>query len=298
MDELSDIRQGLESALGPLGGTPTPLEGGITNRNYRVTLGGRDYVVRRPGKATELLGIDRGGERLASDAAAALGIAPGVAAVVEGCLVTHFVACNSLQAHEVAQEAQEIARLLRRFHDSGVNLPSSFWVGDLLADYAAIVQQRGGVLPRAYATAVGSVERIEAVLLREQPRPAHNDLLSGNIIRAREQGRMMLVDWEYAAMGDPHFDLGNLSVNNGFGETENEHLLRAYHECRPSDRERAILALMRALSDAREGAWGVLQASISELDFDFERYAEEHFERLQETVGQPAFEEWLAAARA
>ncbi len=30
----------------------------------------------------------------------------------------------------------------------------------------------------------------------------------------------MIVDWEYAGMGDPRFDLGNLSVNNDFGEAD------------------------------------------------------------------------------
>ena len=38
---------------------------------------------------------------------------------------------------------------------------------------------------------------------------------------------------------------------------------------------------MRVLSDAREAAWGVVQASVSELDFDFDGYAGEHFERLR-----------------
>ena len=63
---LNDILQRLESSLGPLTGEPAVLEGGITNRNLRVTLGGVDYVLRRPGKDTGLLGIDREAERLAN----------------------------------------------------------------------------------------------------------------------------------------------------------------------------------------------------------------------------------------
>ncbi len=53
---------------------------------------------------------------------------------------------------------------------------------------------------------------------------------------------------------------------------------------------------MRVLSDAREAAWGVVQATVSELDFDFEGYANEHFERLGAAVVLPDFEEWLVAA--
>ena len=52
---------------------------------------------------------------------------------------------------------------------------------------------------------------------------------------------------------------------------------------------------MRVLSDAREAAWGVVQAEISELDFDFERYAREHFERLHAAAARPRMR-MLAAA--
>jgi thiamine kinase-like enzyme len=97
-------------------------------------------------------------------------------------------------------------------------------------------------------------------------------------------------------MGDPRFDLGNLSINNDFDDTDDERLLLAYYGEAPSDARRAALKLMRVLSDAREAAWGVVQSQISELDFDFEGYARKHAERLHAATGQPPFEEWLAAA--
>ena len=43
-------------------------------------------------------------------------------------------------------------------------------------------------------------------------RPCHNDLLNANFIDDGE--RIRIVDWEYAGMGDPFFDLGNFSVNH------------------------------------------------------------------------------------
>ncbi len=296
MVELEDILRRLEASLGPLSGEPVALHGGITNRNFRVTLGGEDYVVRVPGKDTELLGIDRETERLATEAAARLGIAPAVAATLEDCLVTRFITCSPVDAQELSERVEEIALDLRSFHDSPTRLPASFRVPDLLDAYAAIVQERGGTLPPAYTHALAVAERIGTAVALAHPRPCHNDLLAGNIIRAQDDGRMMIVDWEYAGMGDPRFDLANLSVNNAFDEAADERLLTAYHGRTPSEGERAALKLMRVISDAREAAWGVVQAEVSELDFDFERYAREHFERLCAAVEQPGFEEWLAAA--
>jgi thiamine kinase-like enzyme len=296
--ELNDIRERLEAELAPLQGEPRELDGGITNRNFRVTLGGAEYVVRLPGKDTELLGIDRSAELLANQEAAALGIAPAVAAIVDGCLVTSFVACRALEQSELVDAVEEIARALRAFHGSGVQLPARFWVPELLANYAAIAEARGAGLPDGYDAARNAARRIAAALPLSEERPCHNDLLAGNLIRANDDGRTLLVDWEYAGMGDARFDLGNLSVNNGFEEATDERLLSAYHGEPPTDAQRAALKLMRVLSDAREGAWGVVQGAISELDFDFAGYASEHFERLRTTVAGPDFEEWLATASA
>ncbi|HEY8625610.1 MAG TPA: hypothetical protein VIL82_06365, partial [Solirubrobacteraceae bacterium] len=60
----------------------------------------------------------------------------------------------------------------------------------------------------------------------------------------------------------------------------------------------AALRLMRIVSDAREAAWGVVQGSISDLEFDFADYARRHFERLSEAARDPRLEEWLGAATA
>src|SRR6266540_4166029 len=65
MLELAAIVTRLETELGRIEGDPLPLDGGITNRNYRVRLGGEDLVVRLCGHGTEVLGIDRTTEEIA-----------------------------------------------------------------------------------------------------------------------------------------------------------------------------------------------------------------------------------------
>jgi hypothetical protein len=77
---IEDALRALEPQLGRPESEPVALDGGITNRNYRVRFQGRDCVVRLPGKDTDLLGIDREAERAATTAAAMLGIGPDVVA--------------------------------------------------------------------------------------------------------------------------------------------------------------------------------------------------------------------------
>lgn len=296
MGELNDILHGLEPSLGPVGGDPAPLEGGITNRNFRVRFGEGEYVVRLHGRDTELLGIDREAERVACEAAAGLGIAPQLAASFDGGLVTRYVSCAPLDTADIAARAEEIATALRAFHDCPVSLPVVFSVPDLLDSYAAVVTARGGRLPELYAEARELAGKIAAALPATRPAPCHNDLLPGNLLREREGDRIMIVDWEYAGMGHPCFDLGNLSVNNGFDEAAEERLLGAYHGTSPSPAQRATLQLMRVLSDVREAAWGVMQAAISDLAFDFDGYAERHFRRLRAVISDGRLAPWLAAA--
>jgi thiamine kinase-like enzyme len=295
--ELAGALGRLEPLLGALSGAAVPLSGGITNRNYRACLGGHDYVIRFPGKDTALLGISREAERLASEAAAALGLAPALAATMPDCLVTEFVQAREYSAPELAAAPERVAKALRSFHDNGPALGTRFHVPALLDAYATIVTERGGTLPEQYAPTRDAVARIEAALPEQDLVPCHNDLLSGNLLRT-DDGRLLIVDWEYTGMGERFFDLGNLSVNNEFGAEDDERLLRAYLGVAPTTSERARLSLMRIVSDAREAAWGVVQLVLSELQFDFAGYASRHFERLRVALADPRLEEWLDAATA
>jgi hypothetical protein len=59
-------------------------------------------------------------------------------------------------------------------------------------------------------------------------------------------------------------------------------LLSAYFDGEsPTAGRRAALALFKIVSDAREAAWGIVQGTISELDFDFAAYSDLHFRRLE-----------------
>jgi thiamine kinase-like enzyme len=299
--ELTEVVARLAAVLGPRQGGVRPLEGGITNRNYRVNFGGDEYVVRLPGKDTNLLGIDREAERLATKQAAELGIGPKVAAMFEEppCLVTCFVEGRELTSDELREQAvlTEVASGLRAFHESGLELPTEFQVYDVVRDYADVAKSRGGDLPSAFD---GALERageiVEAV--RDHPEhedsPNHNDLLAANFLQSGDG--VVIVDWEYAGMGDPFFDLGNFAVNNELGDEDADRLLEAYFGEPATARRRAALNLFRFMSDFREAMWGVVQTSVSELDFDFPGYAAKHFNRLTETGGDPRFRTWLEEA--
>jgi thiamine kinase-like enzyme len=273
-----------------------PLGGGITNRNFRVDLEGRSYVLRIGGKDTHLLGIDRRAEYRAASAAASLGVGPEVVAFLEpeGYLVTRFVEGEPAPPEELRRPdgLRETAGLLRRIHE-GPAIPARFDSFRVVEAYRASAVTHGVDVPRAYEQAKAVADRIEASLGAQPEVPCHNDLLNANFIRSPDGIR--IVDWEYGGMGDRFFDLANFAVNHELDEAAERQLLEAYFgEVRAGDA--VHLRLMRFMSDFREAMWGVLQQGISELDFDFIGYAERHFERLQRTAASERFGEALRAA--
>jgi thiamine kinase-like enzyme len=300
--ELTEVVARVTALLGPRQGSVVQLEGGITNRNFRVNFGGMDYVVRLPGKRTEILGIDRTAECIANQAAAGLGMAPRVAAMFEepSCLVTMFVDGREMTVDELRRPEvlAEVARDLRRFHDSGTELPTGFDSFRLVEEYAESGRAHGSEPPEGYDDALAAAHEIEKAVRdrpTHEPVPAHNDLLTANFLRDGE--RIQLIDWEYAGMGDRWFDLGNFAVNNELDDEQEAQLLEAYFGEPPDERRRATLKLFRFMSDFREAMWGVVQTGVSELDYDFKGYAQKHFDRLEKARRDPRFEDWIEAAR-
>ena len=173
---------------------------------------------------------------------------------------------------------ERVAAALRAFHD-GPEIPGVFDSFRVVETYRQTALDRGGSVPEAFDRAHEIAARIEQRRAADAPVPCHNDLLNANFLDDGE--RLCIVDWEYAGMGDRFFDLANFSINHELDATQSEALLEAYFGgVRSADVE--ALELMRFMSDFREAMWGVVQSAVSELDFDFDSYAAEHFERLGE----------------
>jgi thiamine kinase-like enzyme len=301
--ELRDELVAALQRLPDLAGTEltlTALSGGITNRNFLIAVAGRTerYVIRLAGNDTHLLGISREVEHAATVAAAGVGVGPEVTAFIrpEGYLVTRFIE-GSPVSDEAVHRTETLRRVgdsLRRIHD-GPPIPGLFIPFRIVEAYRALAAARGVPIPPEYELAQAIARRIELAFLSNpvELRPCHNDLLNANFID--DGTRIRIVDWEYAGVGDPFFDLGNFSVNHGLSPDEDAEVLRAYERDVRPDRL-ARLTLMRTVSDFREAMWGVLQQGISTLDVDFVAYAGEHFDRLLANATTPAFERALREA--
>jgi len=257
------------------------LPRGLTNRNYRITCGEDHYVLRIPGANTALLGIDRNVEYACSQAAFAAGIGPEVVAFFpyEGVMLTRFVTGKVQSAKSVQQPdvLRRVVASVRRYHEgpSGMETFSPF---ETVRQYYAEAKKRSVTFPTQMPEALERFEQIRTELgTASNSCSCHNDLLPANFI---DQGNSILIlDWEYAGVGDPFFDLGNLAANSRLLPEGEKSLLRFYFgKVRIDDQRR--LRLMRMASDMREAMWGFLQMGISRLNVDYKAYTSRYFKRF------------------
>src|SRR4051794_2478259 len=156
--ELRDHPGGAMQRVPELAGhdlTLTPLSGGITNRNFLVTVADvpERYVIRLAGNDTHLLGISREVEHAATVAAAGVGVGPEVTAFIrpEGYLVTRFIVGSPVSDEAVhgTETLRRIADSLRRIHD-GPAIPGLFVPLRIVEAYRALAKERGVPIPAEY----------------------------------------------------------------------------------------------------------------------------------------------------
>lgn len=260
-----------------------PLTGGITNHNYRIESGGEVYVLRIAGENTSQLGIDRSCEHACTQSAAAIGIGAEVIAWLPHyrALLTRFVTGQVLSARDAARKdvLRRVACALRTLHQSAA-VPGEFSAFKTIAEYHRLAVAAGVAVPHDCDAILDELAALrDATEGSKMACPCHNDLLPANLIDNGEAVR--IIDWEYAGMGDPFFDLGNFAENHSLSPEQEHDFLQMYGgQVGPQDVQR--LRMMRRISSLREALWGFAQAGISQLDFDFLTYAQQHLERFRQ----------------
>ena len=113
----------------------------------------------------------------------------------------------------------------------------------------------------------------------------------------RDGARVCIVDWEYAGMNDRYFDLGNLSVNNGFDDEDDRALLELYFDEPVTEARFASLQLVPHRLGLPRGDVGRRAAAPLGARLRLRRATRPSTShRLERAAADPRVEEWLAVA--
>lgn len=271
------------------------LVGGMTNTNYKVTAGGRAYVVRIAGRDTGLLAIDRENEVHNTIAAAEAGVGATVVASLpeHSALVLDFIEGTVQSADDLRRgdKLAQIADACRRLH-AGRRFFADFDMFEIQRGYLEVVRERGFRLPERYEEFEPRVRALEAAMRAqaEPSVPCNNDLLAENFIDVG--GAFRLIDYEYSGNNDACFELGNVWSESNLSLGQLEELVSHYYG-RPRPSKVARARLWGLMSKYGWTLWGSIQDGISQLDFDFWSWAMEKYERAVAEFESPDFERLL-----
>jgi thiamine kinase len=261
------------------------LKGGMTNQSYLIQTGNARLVLRLNAENAGKLALDRALEIEVLRRASLASVGPTLvySDAVRDILVTEYHSghCWEASYSREADKLRQLARLLKTTHQlapvSGIldlqQRAEHYWItidkagtanSSLVQETRALEQKLQEFFTRA------STHRTQQCL-------CHNDLLAENLL-IRNDGRLVALDWEYAAMGDPYFDLAAVVEGHQMNDASAQILLEHYTDI-PKNAALQRLALLRVVYCYLDLLWNLVQSSAPN-----QAMLESKFERLRNLV--------------
>jgi thiamine kinase-like enzyme len=252
------------------------IKGGLTNENYVIRREGVPYFLRYSSVDNHLLGVSLEKEYQVAAIMATTGLAPKVVLHLpeEMIMLSEYIPIKEDKV-DLRDPCKMIkfCQVVRSLHALLVDFSTVFCPFACIQDYARHALKAGASLPGVFFEQIfPEIEKIRLLLPPSVKVPCHLDLYSRNVLD--DGNRFYLVDWEYAAMGDPLFDLATAASADYFSDEEMNQLLETYLERTPSQEELNYFYFMRILADIRWSLWAYLQERISPLEASFIDIAE------------------------
>jgi len=103
---------------------------------------------------------------------------------------------------------------------------------------------------------------------------------------------MSIIDWELSGLNEPCFELGDFSVEQGYGEEEDRIIIETYFGSF-DERNFARMSVYKYMADILWTLWAVIQNHCSTLDFDFWEYGMNRFNRAMDAFETQDFGRWI-----
>ena len=211
----------------------TVLKKGMTNRSFRFTCGGKDYIMRIPGEGTDQL-INRIQEAAVYAAIGDKNLCDNVACIVpeKGFKITEYLdnarVCDPLDEKDVSRCMEK----LRSFHRMGLKVDHTFDLFGQIEFYESLWAGKPSVY-KDYQTTKQRVFSLKAYIdAHALPYVlTHIDAVPDNFLFvANPDGSedIRLIDWEYAGMQDPHVDLAMFCIYAMYDRNHVEALIDSY----------------------------------------------------------------------
>ena len=270
------------------------IELGLTNSNYKVQGGGRDYFTRIGSDHPEVLFISREKEVEFLAKAEELKLVPKIlySDASQGILIMPFIEgaesygkVLEVWTGEREEVIDRIVGVMKDIHRTKAPIryrdPYLFAIIDKYIDES---HNYGADLPSDIDGALSLIEKVKNVLPEGEEVMCHHDFFWGNVLY--DGKKLWLIDWEYADWGDPYEDLASFCVEHILDEEERELVLASYFSSY-GKAEVEKLELMCMVYSLKVALWGYLQKMLCpEMSFDILPIANNHYANFWKYAGK------------
>lgn len=239
--------------------------GGMTNRNFKISADGEQWVLRIPGYGTEGM-IRRDNEKANTLLSNKMGVSPETRYInpETGIKVTRYIDGAEALTGATLQRfdnLRQVADILSTLHKSTVRLSGEFNIACELKLYEELMNRAGANMYEGYGEMRDKIlaltDRLNVLGIRL--RPCHNDLVPENFIKS-SSSKIYLTDWEYSGMNDPHWDIAALFLECNFSEDAEEQFLNFYFKGQeiPEHTQEKLL-IYKVLVDTLWSVWTVVK---------------------------------------
>jgi thiamine kinase-like enzyme len=164
-----------------------------------------------------------------------------------------------------------------------------------LDQYIALAAQKGWPAGLDLTPIRQRAEPARAALERMAVRfvPSHVDPVAHNFVRAGD-GALYLIDWEYAAMAEPMWDLAAVSIEAELDAELDRTLLETYFGT-AHIRQLGRYALYRASLNLIAAAWAVVQIVDGNPSADFSAFARKRLAWYDVATESAAYRDYVRA---
>lgn len=255
--------------------------GGMSNKNFRVNIGNKSYVLRVPGNGSEGM-VERANEEFNAIEACKMGVNPAIRYfnAKTGVKLADFIEnAETLNAATIQRHdnMKKIAKIYQTIHGSHIRLKNEFNIFQEIEKYDMLIRQAKATMYEGWEEVRSQVMSLEGYLneLGVELCPCHNDALYENFIKAMD-GTIYLIDWEYSGMNDPMADFAALFIEADFTKENQDYILNKYFSGNiPENVFQKILCYM-ILWDYLWAQWTVIKEAKGD---DFGTYGRYRFNR-------------------
>lgn len=269
------------------------LKKGMTNRSYIFTVKDKRYIMRIPGEGTEQL-INRKEEAEVYNTIKGYNVCDELFYINpdNGMKISAFVENSRCCDAQNENDLKKCMKKLRKFHDLKLKVNHEFNIYEKIDFYESLWTEKS--IFQDYEQTKKNALSLKAFIDSCNPDfcLTHIDAVPDNFLFSTTEGgneEIQLIDWEYAAMQDPHVDIAMFCIYSLYTErSEIDRLIDYYFDGKCSLKNRIKIYCYVALCGLLWSNWceykRQLGVEFGEYSLMQYRYAKDYFKIATEEM--------------